>query len=137
MSQENVEIVRRFIDHANATGELPLDLVDAGVELVPDPMGPFGGTYRGHEGVRRWFSELTELDAIESRLEVDELIDAGDAVVLIARRRVRARYSDTTGGVLTTELPFGAVSRLREGRLVHVRIYLRPAEALEAAGVSD
>ena len=89
------------------------------------------GTYRGHEGVKEFFERLRE-GFDETHVEIDELIDAGDSVVLLCRIRNRGRSSG-----MTVEQPTGWVSEVREGRIVRSRVYFRPAEALEAAGLSE
>jgi hypothetical protein len=65
VSQENVEIVRRAID-ANRSGP-PEETVDVAVALS-DPACVFasrlssvdGATYRGHDGIRRYFADLAD-----------------------------------------------------------------------------
>ena len=55
-----------------------------------------------------------------------------DAVVMLGRMKVRGGLSGvTTGG------PLAQVVRVREGRVVAVRGYLRPEEALEAMGLRE
>jgi ketosteroid isomerase-like protein len=55
-----------------------------------------------------------------------------DSVVVLCRIRNRGRSSG-----MTVEQPVGWVYRLREGRIVTGRVYFRPAEALEAVGLSE
>src|SRR5262245_24051172 len=131
MSQENVEVVRRGMDHLNRTGEPLWDLLDPEVEWIIDPIGLLAGTYRGHQGVLEFLKRLGE-GFDEFHIEVDDTIDAGDSVVVLCRTRTRGR-----GSGLTVEQPAGWVCRVREGRVVTARVYFRPAEALEAAGLSE
>src|SRR6476469_11150643 len=131
MSQENVDLVRRSLDHFNATGELLWDVIDKDVEWVIDPMGLLAGTYRGHEGVKMFLARLDEsFDQVG--LEIDDLIDAGDSVVAVGRTRMHGR-----GSGVTAEQPIGWVLRVRESRIVRNRVYFRPAEALEAVGLAE
>ena len=60
MSQENVEVVRRSLDHFNATGEFLWDAIDPEVEWVIDPTGLLAGTYRGHEGMKMFLARIDE-----------------------------------------------------------------------------
>ena len=102
MSQENVDAVRRAIVHFNETGDLLWELYDPQVELVIDPLANLAGTYLGHEGLRRYLDELTVLRPSETRIEIDELIDARrlgsracpllDAWAVQRRNRRRARW---------------------------------------------
>jgi ketosteroid isomerase-like protein len=87
--------------------------------------------YRGHDGVREWFRELDDaLDEIH--VEYTDIRDLGDRVVAIGHIRTRGRES----GVVT-ESPLAMVSDTRNGKSVRVRTYLEPAEALQAAGLSE
>jgi len=131
MSQEDVEIVRRSLDHFNATGEFLWDAIDPEVEWVIDPIGLLAGTYRGHEGVKTFLARIEEgFDQV--RFEIDDLIDAGDSVVALGRTCMRGR-----GSGVTAQQPIGWVVRVRESRIVRNQVYFRPAEALEAVGLKD
>jgi ketosteroid isomerase-like protein len=131
MSQENVEIVRAAIDHYNAIGELPWELIDPDVEWVIDPSGNLAGPYLGHDGVRAYLRQLHDaLDRL--RLEIDEVVDAGDCVVALGRMRVHGKRSD-----ITVEQPMSLLCRVRDGQIVTLRSYIRIAEALEAAGLGE
>ena len=87
--------------------------------------------YRGHDGVRNFLARLAEaFDRLQ--LEVDSFLDAGDAVVTLGRTRVHGEFSGVTTGQ-----PLAMVRRVRDGRVVAARSYLRPEEALEAAGLRE
>jgi ketosteroid isomerase-like protein len=130
MSRENVEIVRRVMEHVNQTGEPLWEAIDPDVEWVIDPTGLLAGTYRGHEGIRTFLERLGEVfDNLH--VEIDDLIDAGDSVVMLCRARNRGK-----GSGMTVEQAMGWVHQVREGRLVRGRVYFRPTEALEAVGLS-
>jgi ketosteroid isomerase-like protein len=131
MSQENVEVVRRFIEGTNETGAFPLELVDPEIVYVIDPPAWLAGTYRGHaeleDALRRTWEVYDEF-----RFEVDEFIDAGDSVVALGAAHVRGALSGATA------VQTGAsVNRVCDGRIVAVRVYFNHAEALEAAGLRD
>jgi hypothetical protein len=51
------------------------------IEILQSEELPWGGRYRGHEGARQFFGKLTS--QINSTLEVDRFISAGDQVVAI------------------------------------------------------
>jgi ketosteroid isomerase-like protein len=126
MSQENVELVRRFLEAFNETGEFSEELLDPDVAFVIDPASFVAGTYRGHDGVRTLL-RLTAEVFDEFRYELDELIDLDDAVLALIRMRVRGTQS---GAVGTQE---GALEfRFNEGRIVLYRSYLRRQDGLEA-----
>ena len=130
MTQENVEIVRRFIDKYNEIGEPAWAAMDPDVVWVIDPGAFLAGTYRGHDGVRTLFRRLAEVFG-QFRLEVDEFFDAGDCVVALGRFRVSGAQSGATG---TQQI--GVVVRLDAGKSSYTS-YLRRREALEAAGLRE
>ena len=80
MSRENVEIVREFIEAARS-GDL--DAIEAFVAVsnpsiehtrLPAASGP--ERYCGHDGVRRWFTDMADLLA-RRRNEIEEFVEVG------------------------------------------------------------
>ena len=131
MSQENVEVVRRFIEDTNQTRDFPWDLVDPDIVYVIDPPAWLAGTYRGHaelkDTLRRTFEVYDEF-----RFEVDEFVDAGDAVVALGVAHVRGALSGATAVQAG-----GVVYRVHKGLIVAVRVYLDHDQALEAVGMRE
>jgi ketosteroid isomerase-like protein len=131
MSQENVEIVRRFIEHSNETRDFPWELVDPEIVYVIDPPAWLAGTYRGHAELKDALRHTWDVYD-EFRFEVHEFADAGDSVVALGAAHVRGALSGATA------VQTGAsVNRVRDGRIVAVRVYLNHAEALEAVGLRE
>jgi ketosteroid isomerase-like protein len=138
MSEENLEIVRRLYDAvARRDEEAVLALYDPEVEFDPS-RSPFasliGGRrlYRGHEGVRSFFRERSEaLENVEDAYE--ELIDAGDHVVLVGSVRARGRAS----GIEVEPARAAGVFTIREGRIARVVWLATREEALEAVGLKE
>lgn len=132
MSAENVEIVRRGYAHVIATGELLEEI--AHPDFVWD-MSTFGNwperqTYDGIEGTREFLADWTS--AWEDwRLDVRELLDAGDEVVAIVHQSGRSK---TTG--LEVDMHFAQVWTLRDGKQTRMRMYADPDEALRATGLA-
>jgi uncharacterized protein len=131
VSQENVEIVQRYLDHWNETGEPLWAEIDPDAVFVIDPGAFVAGTYRGHEGIR----ELLRLTAEvfdQFRYEVDDLVDAGDSVLVLGRIRARGIQSGATG------TQHGAlVFQMRDGQIVAYRSYLDRDEARAAVGLRE
>ena len=126
MSQENVEIVQRFLDHMNETGEPDWAEIDPDAVWEIDPASFVAGTYRGHDGIRKLL-KLTDEVFDEFRYEVDDLVDAGDAVLMLGRLRVRGVQSGATGAQQ------GAILfQFRDGLIVAYRSYFDREEALAA-----
>ena len=135
MSQENVEAFSRFADANNRRDvEAMLEEVDADVEWHSAILGSLRGeaaVYRGHEGVRELFRDLYEAFS-DFRIEYAEIRDLGDRIFAIGRWVTCGEES----GVETTQ-PLAVVADLKNGKAIHVRIYLDPKEALEAVGLSE
>jgi ketosteroid isomerase-like protein len=131
MSQENVEIARRFIEDTNQTRDFPWELVDPDVVYVIEPPAWLAGTYRGHAELKDMLRRTWEVYD-EFRFEVDQFVEAGDAVVALGVAHVRGALSGAmalqTGGV---------VYRVRGELIVAVRVYLEHDQALEAVGLRE
>jgi ketosteroid isomerase-like protein len=131
MSQENVEIVRRQLEaYLSGDNETALSYYDAEVEFDAS-VRPEGQVYRGHEGVseamRVWTGAWEDWS-----VEFEQLIDAGDKVLVIARESGRGKGS----GVEVEQRAF-AVFTLREGKIVHWKGFVNRRQALEAAGLRE
>jgi ketosteroid isomerase-like protein len=134
MSQENVEIVRRFYEswtRRDLNGVL--DCADAEIEFDwSASQAPFGGTYIGHEGFKRWWAEHN--DAWEDfTLEIVEVVEcAHDRVITVTVVRGRGKGSgisiEGTGAVLW---------KLRESKVLGARLFQSREGALEAGGLSE
>jgi len=136
MSQENVEIVRRgYALYAAGDLEAVSHLISDGAEL-PDAGGlgvgdTAAGTREGPDGFLQGSQDA--LDAFEDyRVEPEEFIDAGDAVVVPVRISGRGRVS---GAMLEVRLVHVWV--LRNGKAIRNEIYRTPAEAFETLGLSE
>jgi hypothetical protein len=68
----------------------------------------------------------------EVRFEIDEARDAGEQVVGIGRFRARGRASG-----VDLNVPLGVLTKVRQGKIFYMRLFSEPAEALEAAGLSE
>ena len=135
MSQENVEAFERGAEAYNRRDvDALLKELDPEVEWHSALLIPFGGeatVSRGHEGVREVLREVYEVLA-EIHLEYSEIRDLGDRIVAIGRIRTRGKQS----GVVT-EMAFGTVSDMKNGKSIRIWTYLDPQEALEAAGLRE
>jgi ketosteroid isomerase-like protein len=137
VSQENLEIVRRLNEIMDREGVARVfdtgiaeGLFDDDLEWVEDPSGPDSGTHRGLSAVRSLVADRLEAFAIDQQTE--RLIDAGDDVVAIVRWRAQGQSSGAEA-----EMRLAMVSSLRAGKVVRVRFFLDPAEALKAVGMKE
>jgi uncharacterized protein len=129
VSQENVEIVQRNLDHWNEAGDFLWAEIDPDAVFEIDPASFVAGTYRGHEGIRELL-RLTDEVFDEFAYEVDDMVDAGDSVLVLGRIRARGLQSGATG------TQHGAlVFQMRDGLIVAYRSYFDREEALAAVGL--
>ena len=135
MSQETVATFKRSVDAYNRRDvEAMLETLDPEVEWHSALMVPLGGeaaVYRGHAGIREFFRGLDEVFD-EWDADFPQIRDLGDRIFAIGHVRTRGR-----GSGAETESSLVSVSDLKNGRAIRVRTYLDPAEALEAAGLSE
>jgi ketosteroid isomerase-like protein len=135
MSQENVEAFKRGVEAYNRRdAEALLENLDPEVEWHPALLVGLGGeatVYRGHEGVRALLRD-TDDTLSDIHVEFSEIRDPGDQIVAIGCIRTRGRASGAE-----TEAPVGYVADFRGRKVTRIRTYLDPADALEAAGLSE
>src|SRR5215207_1868612 len=132
MSEENVEVVRRAYEAFNR-GDL--DAMDAyfapTFEYVASGAVPgTGGVYRGLEGFREFLGWLGEFSS--ARGEINELIDAGDRVLVGWTIRGRGKQSGVESG-----WHFWIVWTLRDGKIAGGEGFTDRDKALEAAGLRE
>lgn len=102
-----------------------LALFDDEVVITQSEEVPWGGTYRGHAEALEFFGRLGS--RIQTRVEVDRLIVAGDTVVENGR---------TCGEAVETGRSFAIdethVWRVRDGKVVRMEAYVDNAAMLAA-----
>jgi ketosteroid isomerase-like protein len=127
-----MEIVRQFGERwERRDWDGVADLVDPSVEQHGSVGGlEEGRLLRGLTEIRRDY-ERVEKTWDEHRVEPQELIDAGDRVVVFLREYQRGKKSGIELVVDTA-----VVVDLRQGLIVRIQGYMDRAEALEAVGVS-
>jgi ketosteroid isomerase-like protein len=96
-----------------------------------DPRWPGSGTYRGKDAVADAFEGYMEVFSA-GEITVEDLVEAGDRLVALIRFSVVS-----VGGDVPLDHVWGYVCQARDGKLVHLRAYWEPDEALAAAGVTS
>ncbi|MDQ3728401.1 MAG: nuclear transport factor 2 family protein [Actinomycetota bacterium] len=132
MSQENVKLAHEVIDAVKTQDASRLvELTDPGVEWYS--LVSLGGSegYRGHDGIRRYIEDIA--DALEFiYAEVDDAISVGELVLLVGHFHYRGKASG-----VDTKSPAGFVVRFRDGRVVYMRAFRDPEQALTVVGLSE
>jgi ketosteroid isomerase-like protein len=133
MSQENMELVRRFAAAFNQSN------LDALCELTtPDfEFSPYLATliertiYRGHDGLRTYFADV---DAAWGtiRVRLDEIRDLGEHVFSAGELYGTGRSSG-----LEVAIPLAWIGESRDGKIARIRSYVSRDEALNAVGLAE
>jgi ketosteroid isomerase-like protein len=95
------------------------------VEIIQSTELPWGGHYSGHDGVKEFLTKLTE--HIDSQVQVERMIDAGDKVAVIGRTVGSARKTK-----LEFDVPIVHVWTMRESQVVRFEPYIDNATMLAA-----
>ncbi|MBA2763668.1 MAG: nuclear transport factor 2 family protein [Thermoleophilaceae bacterium] len=139
MSQENVEIVRQVVE-ANRSDDLVEARIEADIVALWDPSCEWTRVtaavdpqiYRGHDGLRRYFSDMADSWA-EWRNELEEVFEVGtDTVVAVVRSRLTGKASG-----VPIEAGLAVVFVLSQGKVLRGQAYPSRQEALEAVGLSE
>jgi ketosteroid isomerase-like protein len=124
MSQEKVEIVRRFL-----LFDVEEALAYADPEIVWNPAEE--SATQGHDAVRaslvRWKSEWDDYELLPEEFE-----HMGDCVLATVRLRGRGR-----GSGVEVDARFYEVFTLRHGKIVRMDQFTKQSEALEAVGLRE
>jgi ketosteroid isomerase-like protein len=133
MSRENVEALRQGFEAFNS-GDLARILAfthsDSEGEVPPE-FSAEPDTYRGHDGIRRYFQSFREV-MDEIRFEPQRFWDVGDFVAVEMRVTAKGRL---TG--IPVEQRIAQVWTIRGGQAVGVRNYLSLSQALESVGLCE
>jgi ketosteroid isomerase-like protein len=131
VAEENLEVVRRFAEAwERADWDAMAELADPSIELHGTVGGVEEGRVRRGVGeIRRDFESNEEIWD-EHRVEIQDLIDAGDRVVIFQREYQRGKNSGVELVIDTA-----ALVDLRDGRIIRLQGYMDRAAALEAAGL--
>ena len=138
MSEENVELARRYFEAINAwgVGDRTEHLRHPEIEYFDPPNLPDADRHVGEAAIREVIQRAMEF-GWDGKVHVQEYIDAGDEVVVIWQMRGRS------GGGFPVEGTFAFACRFEDGKLRRQRMSRRlrerwtREEALEAAGLSE
>lgn len=115
--QDDLDVVRAVYDFVNGTNPDGASLADPEITVHQSEELPWGGSYVGLEGFRRF--HLAVSSAIHSEVEIESLFQAGDRVVQSGRTR---------GFVRATGKPFDVrevhIWRVRDGRIIDLEVYV-------------
>jgi ketosteroid isomerase-like protein len=132
MSQENVEVVRRW---AGAYNRRDLDrligLTSPDVVLDNSNAAFDGAVYRGHDGVREWLSWVRGMWK-RQQIQPQEFIPVGADQVVVRVRLVSVGRDD-----VETVAQGAGLLTVREHKVTQLKTFQSRAEALEAVGLAE
>jgi ketosteroid isomerase-like protein len=129
MAHENLDVVRRSFQAFNArdVDEL-VSLSTPDCEWLPFRAQLEGIVYRGHEGIRRFVSDVDD-DWERYQIEPVEFHEGGERVAVVGRVRALGR-----GGSVRIDSMAGFVFELRRAQIARITSYSNSDAAVEALG---
>ena len=137
MSQENVEIVRRYFTVYNEQSTLSAfePYWHPEVTWHTDPRVPEPGVYRGKEAVSAYIEGFFRAIGGKFRVELKEVIDLGGEEVLAVTTFSAHPLAATERETQFRDWSF--IITLREQKVFRIRSFIDKAEALQAAGLRE
>jgi ketosteroid isomerase-like protein len=128
MSQANVDLIKAGFEHYARTGHQPWENYSEEI-VVRDHQSPDQAEYAGFAGLQQWLDDWGAAWD-EWHVEVEEILDAGDAVLALIHQVARGHASgmdlDSHDGMLFT---------IRGGKVVALDYFTGRERALAAAGL--
>jgi uncharacterized protein len=129
VSEENVALVMRGLEAINTSdADAMLEVADADIRFIPR-RAPVMGAYVGHGGMREFIADNAENMEV-FRVTPEEVIDAGDRIVIIGTLVVKGR-----GSGIEMSFPTATVTTVHDGRIVHFEEFIEREKALAAVGM--
>jgi ketosteroid isomerase-like protein len=125
MSQENVEIVRRFLIVVDV--DEALTYADPGIVWNPTEELPTQGHDAVRESLARWKGEWHDYKVMP-----EEFVDSGDRVLVTVRLGGRGR-----GSGIEIDALFYDVYTVRDGKIVRMDQFTERRQAFEAVGLAE
>jgi ketosteroid isomerase-like protein len=135
MSQEDIDVVVGQFQAVNER-DFPRAMngyADDVVLVVSEGWGITAGRYEGKQAVGDWFGDWFRQFADDYHFEITEIRDLGGGGFFVV--------AEHGGSGRVSGAPIGAVSgylyRVRDGAIVRVELYPKPADALQAASLPE
>ena len=139
MSQENIEIVRRFVEVGNDSESVDAamaafdELMDPEIEYVNPEDAIERGTRKGVAGMRTVMENFIAGAGAGATVELEELQEREDRV--FTRFRIHARGA--ASGAETLSPPLGMVFTIRNGRILRIEWHWHHVDAALARFEQD
>jgi ketosteroid isomerase-like protein len=129
VNEESLEVVRRWFSALEDGNPAP-EMCDPEIEITNWAESPVTGPYRGHEGVARWWEDVTDAFQ-EFRWELTS-IEAVDDRRCVTVQRIAGRFRHTG---IDLDFTWGAIITVRDGKILSAVGYASPRRARRAAGL--
>lgn len=103
-----------------------LDCLDRDVDFRPLKLSGLDRSYRGHEGVRRWFEQSRQLSH-EYQLDVDHLSSQAEESVFTVAGSLRLGQAALS--------PFTAIHTIADGQILSAHHYLSELDLITRLGL--
>jgi hypothetical protein len=118
MSEANINVVKSLYEaFGQQDRSAIIALVDPMIEIRQSDLLPWGGSYKGLGGLQNFFTKL--LTNVESQLDRNQYIDAGDDVVMIGRTHGKTKAKGTAFDMTAVH-----VWTVRNGKIVDFHPYI-------------
>jgi ketosteroid isomerase-like protein len=115
--QANVQVVQAaYVAFTRGDIQSILNTLSDDVEWIEPPVEPLGGTYRGREGVAKFFQKVSETSDFSS-FEPREFVAQGDRVVALGHYSATVRATGRVYGcdwAMVFTFTNGKISRFQE-----------------------
>lgn len=124
--QTNRELIEAAY-RAFAKRDIPtiISLISPEVVITQSTALPWGGQYSGYDGLQKFFGAL--LGHIDSNVEIERILDAGENAVVIGRTKgtVRANGNEF-------DIPIAHLWRIQNGKLIAFQPFVENSMMLDA-----
>ncbi|HEX3821426.1 MAG TPA: nuclear transport factor 2 family protein [Candidatus Sulfotelmatobacter sp.] len=125
MSEANINLVKSLYEAvARRDQAAVIALVDPMIEVRQSDLLPWGGSYQGLGGLQNFFTKL--LSNVDSQLDLNQYIDAGDDVVMVGRTHGKTKAKGTPFDVTAVH-----VWTVRNGKIAGFHPYVDTPAMLE------
>ena len=135
MSEENVEIVREFLEALwdRRDFEAALSCADSDLELDwSQSRAPYAGVVQGHEQVIAWWEDVAEAFR-DYRVVQRDFTDCDPNLVVVEQ----SISGQGRGSGVEVRATGATIWKVRDGKVVSGKLFQSKSEALEAAGLSE
>jgi ketosteroid isomerase-like protein len=129
VSDDGVAIVRRWFE-ALERGDPAPELCDPDIEITNWAESPVTGPYRGHDGLARWWEDVT--DPFQEFRWEPKSIEAIDERRCLTVQRIAGRFRHTG---IDLDFAWGSIVTVRDGKILSAVGYSSPRRARRAAGL--